>query len=466
MSWGDGPSQISPPWFDRWTRPDGNADTSAPVWGPYSHNAQYEEVDSSVDTVGTETYVDTHMSAPAQGPPANYDHAPVNYVPIDEPPPTHAGAHSHEGVHNRPSSDHGERPEVGQPPVHDFTVSHNPSNHDAPHHSQPEDDSQAHPIVHEDYFHTENSTSQDSDGSHYPETRPGHSPHLSEDHSVSHDTAHEQHTSRPTVHHNITTSTHTVAHHGVEYFPQGRLPDDYDPQAYNTSERMDMTDFDMSSLPNPVPERAPTHLRYLTVITMLRNQRRWLREWIEYYLMMGVEHFIIYDNNSEDEPLDILQCYIDQGLVTYVLWPPKSIPGPWRPFKTRLEAWQYHWFHDSLDTCLDDTWTIHRQAPCQLAAFSDALTRTRGGVTRWLASLDVDEYIYPRPNSGYESIAELLRREHSNTDHVIVYGNVFGTSGHIDHAARRKPGEPLQALMTENYIYRAELERMSDSRRD
>lgn len=222
-----------------------------------------------------------------------------------------------------------------------------------------------------------------------------------------------------------------------------------------------MTTFNFSSLPDPVPKRSPIHLRYLTMITMVRNQRRWLREWLEYYLMMGVEHFIIYDNNSEDDPLDILQCYIDQNVVTYIPWPPKSIPGPWRPFKTELEARQYHWFHDALDTCLDNTWTIHRQAPCQLAAFADALIRSKGGVTRWLISMDVDEYMFPRPVSGYDSIANLLRSEYSDVDHLTVYGNVFGTSGHIEHAARRRPGEPLQALMTENYIYRAELQRFS-----
>jgi len=32
----------------------------------------------------------------------------------------------------------------------------------------------------------------------------------------------------------------------------------------------------------------------------------------------GADHFYLIDNNSTDEPLRILQPYIDRGLVTYV----------------------------------------------------------------------------------------------------------------------------------------------------
>ena len=45
-------------------------------------------------------------------------------------------------------------------------------------------------------------------------------------------------------------------------------------------------------------------------------------------------------------------------------------------------------------------------------------------------------------------------------DHVSVYGNTFGTSGHIEHAAHRKPGSPLHALVTESYTYRADYDRI------
>jgi len=190
---------------------------------------------------------------------------------------------------------------------------------------------------------------------------------------------------------------------------------------------------------------------------MLRNERRWLREWIEFYLMMGADHFIIYDNDSKDLPLDILQHYVDQGQVTYVPWPPQAVPPP-DTFHTALDEWQYNWFKDTLETCLYDEWIIHKHAPCQMAAFADAIRRTKGGVSRWLGILDVDEYIFPIPTSGIRSLAALLRQEESS-DHLVIHGGTFGTSGHVDHAARRRPGDAVQALVTEEYTYRAPYDR-------
>ena len=140
-------------------------------------------------------------------------------------------------------------------------------------------------------------------------------------------------------------------------------------------------------LPDPRPVRPEFHTRYLSLATMIKNQRQWLREWLEFNLMMGIEHIIIYDNVSTDQPLEILQPYIDQGVITYIPWPPKSVPPPAEKFKAGLERWQYTWFRDALETCLDNSWTIHQQGPCQLAAFADAVRRTKNGVSRWLAIL-------------------------------------------------------------------------------
>jgi Glycosyltransferase family 92 len=215
-----------------------------------------------------------------------------------------------------------------------------------------------------------------------------------------------------------------------------------------------------TELPDPPPTRSPSHTRLLTIATMLRNQRRWLREWIEFNLMMGVDHFIIYDNDSTDQPLEILQHYIDRGYITYIPWPPKQAPQLPQP-RTALEEWQLSWFKDSLETCMQNTWTIHRQGPCQLAAFTDAILRTKNGVSRWLGIWDIDEFIFPRVNSGFSSLATILRQNYADHDHIRIYGNVFGTSGHVEHAARRQPGSSLQALLTEEYTYRAELDRIS-----
>ena len=209
------------------------------------------------------------------------------------------------------------------------------------------------------------------------------------------------------------------------------------------------------------PVRHRVYGYYLTLATMIKNQRRWLREWIEFNIMMGVDHFIIYDNNSTDLPLDILQFYIDHKVMTYIKWPPETVPPPEGPFETALEEYQYNWFRDTLETCLDNTWQIHKAVPCQLAAFSDAIRRTKGGTSRWLGIWDVVEYIFPREQSFYRTISGLLRRKYADNDRVLIHGSIFGTSGHVEHAAQKQPGSDMPALVTEEYVYRGALDGIS-----
>jgi len=210
---------------------------------------------------------------------------------------------------------------------------------------------------------------------------------------------------------------------------------------------------DYFNLPDPRPQRSPSHEYFLSVATMFKNERRWLREWLEFGLMMGVEHFFLYDHDSTDSPLEILQPYIDDGYVTYIPWPPAEIVQ-WK-VTTVQEKEQWEWYRDCLETCLANLWTVHTQGPCQMAAFSDAILRTKGGVSRWLGIWDIDEYIFPRVGTEYRSLAALLRDKYWDTDHIKVDGNNFGTSGHVEHAARRRPGDALPALLTEAYTYRA-----------
>lgn len=233
-----------------------------------------------------------------------------------------------------------------------------------------------------------------------------------------------------------------------------------EPHAESPAESIAKTDInvetvnDSESLPDPPPVRLHSHRRYLTIATMFRNKRQWLREWIEFYLMMGAEHFLLYDNNSTDLSIEILQHYIDRGVVTYITWPPTQVPAP-TAFQTRLEESQYAYIKSYLELCLANNEEKHKQVPCQRAAFTDAIRRTKGGESRWIGIVDVDEYIYPRATSNFTSIVGLLEHRHANDDSVNLFGNTFGSSGFVDHAVRRQPGDALHPLVTESYIYRA-----------
>lgn len=134
--------------------------------------------------------------------------------------------------------------------------------------------------------------------------------------------------------------------------------------------------------------------------TIFKNEAVYLKEWIEFHKIVGVDHFFMYNNNSEDDYLSVLQPYIDSGDVTLVQWP-------------------------------------HNQAQMQcyqecVARFSDQ--------TRWLGFIDLDEFVVPK---AQDDIYSHLKMFEKNRGAVIVYWKLFGTSGRFD---RERTG-----LVTEDF---------------
>lgn len=124
---------------------------------------------------------------------------------------------------------------------------------------------------------------------------------------------------------------------------------------------------------------------YLSVCVIAKNEGPYLKEWIEWHLSQGVEKFFIYDNESTDDTKQILQPYIQSGIVEYTYW-----PG-------------------------------YRQ---QLATYDDCLERHRFS-SRWIAFIDVDEFIVPVQDS---SIPAFLKRFESFAA-VEINWLVYGSSG-------------------------------------
>jgi hypothetical protein len=74
----------------------------------------------------------------------------------------------------------------------------------------------------------------------------------------------------------------------------------------------------------------------LAVAALFRNEARYLEEWIEYHLMVGVEHFWLYDDSSTDDWRDVVAPYADAGLVDVVDWP---IPDPRAIIASQVRAY-------------------------------------------------------------------------------------------------------------------------------
>src|SRR5690349_498409 len=59
------------------------------------------------------------------------------------------------------------------------------------------------------------------------------------------------------------------------------------------------------------------HIRGM-LCTLLKNEAKYVREWISFHLLLGVDLFIIYDDNSTDNLLK--EVHIFQELVTVIPW--------------------------------------------------------------------------------------------------------------------------------------------------
>ncbi|MBA3010526.1 MAG: glycosyltransferase family 92 protein [Proteobacteria bacterium] len=144
------------------------------------------------------------------------------------------------------------------------------------------------------------------------------------------------------------------------------------------------------------------------IAAIVRNEGRYLQEWIEFHRLVGCSKFYIYDNSSTDNTRDILDYYSKKGVVDWVEWP-------------HMNSW--------LNT--------------QQLAYCHAIYKSRCHV-QWLALIDVDEFLFSPSYKNFVSFLEL----YVDLPALIVYWDMFGTSGH-----KFRP----KGLLTENYTKRTDI---------
>ncbi len=67
--------------------------------------------------------------------------------------------------------------------------------------------------------------------------------------------------------------------------------------------------------------RARRTLPYLGITTLMLDEARDLREWIEFHRLQGVERFYLYDNGSTDDTEEVVRPYVEEGIAELVPWP-------------------------------------------------------------------------------------------------------------------------------------------------
>ena len=138
----------------------------------------------------------------------------------------------------------------------------------------------------------------------------------------------------------------------------------------------------------------------LSVAAIFKDEAPYFKEWIEYHRLVGVDHFYLYDNGSTDTFKQVLEPYVKEGVVTLIDWPDKN-----------RENWQK----------IEYAWVYYTQVP----ALEHACRTVALGQTKWLAMIDIDEFIVPKNQT---TIPDVLKK-YDDAPGVIVYWHVYGTSG-------------------------------------
>lgn len=129
-----------------------------------------------------------------------------------------------------------------------------------------------------------------------------------------------------------------------------------------------------SLLPN-----ASLPLPYLAASTMFMNESLYLKEWLDFHIRMGIDNFRLYNHGSLDDYRSVLKPYIASKIVD---------------LNDAIEMFPDVCSHDRLEK-------KNKQRKCQVRAFNDAIGHFAKRRARWLAVFDVDEFIYPPPQSAY-----------------------------------------------------------------
>lgn len=141
----------------------------------------------------------------------------------------------------------------------------------------------------------------------------------------------------------------------------------------------------------------------LSICAIFRNEAPYLREWIEFHRLVGVEKFYLFNNRSEDDYKSVLQPFIDSGVVEFTEYPqPMFRPNPDPRIKRMI--WSQQEVYDK---------TL------------DKLKATSG----WLAFIDIDEFLF---SPKFPTLPEALATVPASWGVVGVSWMCFGASNETE----------------------------------
>ncbi|MBB4347243.1 MULTISPECIES: glycosyltransferase family 92 protein [Rhizobiaceae] len=143
--------------------------------------------------------------------------------------------------------------------------------------------------------------------------------------------------------------------------------------------------------PEPDPGRAG-----VAIVTCVKNEARYIAEWIEFHRAVGVVHFYIYDDGCEDDTIPIAREILGSSALTVVPWKGRLIDTP-----------------------------TQNLLNSQAIAFAHSILNFGGQYAR-MAFIDVDEFLLPKIGNTLDEALEGAK----GFPNISLPWHMFGTSGH------------------------------------
>lgn len=129
-----------------------------------------------------------------------------------------------------------------------------------------------------------------------------------------------------------------------------------------------------------------------TLCAIMKNEERYLLEWIAYHRLLGFDRIVIYENDSWDGTPALLEQLYKKGFI--------DCHKPWSDI----------------------------QGSPQILAYEDAICNCS---TDWIMFLDADEFLNIKSRAG---ITHFLSQFPSNVIGIAINWRLFGSAGHIDYS--------------------------------
>lgn len=134
----------------------------------------------------------------------------------------------------------------------------------------------------------------------------------------------------------------------------------------------------------------PEKKDYYSIVVVVKNEARYIKEFILFYLATGADRIYLYDNDSTDDLLERLEPFLLNGTVVYKRWSGSKV---------------------------------------QTAAYRDAVRKTRKR-TKWLAVVDADEFLFSPKGSMPDQL-----KAYERYPGVCANWVMFGPNGHDSRPA-------------------------------